>query len=475
MLKRSRAVIAAVLLGTVGGCSFAPPYHVPTMSMPAAYKETAPWVQAQPAELAAKGDWWTGFGDPLLSSLEQQIETGNFTLAAALSRYDRARAYLAQARSDTGVHGVAEGYATRNRQSNHRPLRGSNQPDLYAANDIDVSFNYELDLWGRVRNAIAAGRAEVAASDADTAAIKLSLQSELAAQYITLRGYDRQLELLDATVSTFSQADALTRRRFVGGVASGLDAGRSGTQLAEAQAQRSSLLGERALVEHAIASLVGTPASSFTIAPAPISLTLPAVPAGVPSTLLQRRPDIAAAERRVAAANAEIGVVKAAFFPAIRLSGTIGFQDTGGPGFLTAPNNFWSIGPGAILSLLDGGRRRAQLAVARSIHDEATAQYRADVLRAFQDVEDNLALLHHLADEASLERTAVEQAALTEKLSLNRYMAGAATFLDVATAQTTALRTRQTALDLETRRLEASVRLIQALGGGWSSADQNAS
>ncbi|MGI4877464.1 MAG: TolC family protein, partial [Janthinobacterium lividum] len=232
----SRRLLAASLLATLSGCSFAPPYHPPTVSTPAAYKETAPWIRAEPAELAAKGDWWTGFGDPALNGLEQQIATGNFTLAASLARFDRARAYLAEARSDTGVHGVVEGSTSRNRQSNDRPLRGANQPDVYTANDVDLSFSYEVDLWGRVRNAIAAGRAEAAASAADLAALKLSLQSELASQYIMLRSYDRQLDLLDATVATYQQADALTRRRFAGGIASGLDTGRSGTQLAEAQA-----------------------------------------------------------------------------------------------------------------------------------------------------------------------------------------------------------------------------------------------
>ena len=454
------------VLATASGCSFAPPYHPPVVSVPVTYKEAAPWIPAAPAESAARGDWWRAFGDPLLDDLEGRL-SGNFTLAAALSRIDRARAYLAQARSDTGVHGVAEGYTTRNRQSNDRPLRGSNQPDLYAANNLDVSFNYELDLWGRVRNAIAAGRAELAATDADTASVRLSLQSQLARRYITLRGYDRQLQLLDATVAAYRQADDLTRRRFVGGIVSGLDAGRSGTQLAEAEAQRVDLVARRALVEHAIASLVGVPASSFTIATATTELRQPAIPPGVPSTLLQRRPDIAAAERRVAAANAEIGVTKAAFFPAIRISGTYGYQNTGGPDFLSTPNSFWSIGPGAILNLLDGGRRRAQLAVARSALDEAVAAYRGDVVTAFQEVEDSLALLAQLDREAQAEQTAVEQAALTERLSLNRYDAGAATFLDVVTAQTTALRTRQTALDLESRRLDASVRLIEALGGDW--------
>ena len=355
---------------------------------------------------------------------------------------------------------------TRNRQSDHRPLRSANQPTFYAADTISGLFTYELDLWGRVRNAVAAGRASVQASDADTAAITLSLQTQVATQYLRLRSYDEELKLLDDTVAAYTQADALIRRRFDGGIASGLDTSRSGAQLKEAEAERDDLLAARALIEHAIASLVGTPASSFTIAAATTSPPIPATPVGLPSTLLERRPDVAAAERRVAAANAEIGVARAAFFPAITLGGSGGFQNTGGPLF-TAGNTLWSIGPGAALALLDGGRRRAQLAIAREARDLAADEYRATVLQAFQDVEDDLALSAHLTDEAVAQDEAVRQAAITEQLSLNRYVEGASTYLDVVTAQTTALRTRRAAIVLRTRRLQTSVRLIAATGGGW--------
>lgn len=470
-----RALLSMLLVATtLSGCSFAPVYRPPVTPAPVAFKEGGPWTQANPADLAQRGDWWTLYGDATLNGLERRIDTDNPTLAGALGRYDESRAYLAQARAGLFPQIGVSTDVERDRQSDNRPLRGGGQPDTYGASTIGASVSYELDLWGRLRNSVAAGRAEAQASADDLAAIKLSLEGQLAASYMTLRGYDQQMALLSATVDAYAKADALTERRFRGGIASGIDTGRSGTQLAEAQAQLADVEAARALTEHAIASLVGTPASRFAIRPAVIEMTLPVVPAGLPSTLLERRPDVAAAERRMAAANSEIGVAKAAFYPSISLGGQGGFQDAGLPSLFTAPNIFWSIGPSAVLSLFDGGRKRAQLAVARAAWTQATATYRGQVLQAFQDVEDNLAQLHHLGDEAQAEDRAVHQAAQTETLSLNRYVKGAVTYLDVVTAQTTALRTRRVALDLSTRRLQASVGLIRAIGGGWTPPTQTA-
>jgi NodT family efflux transporter outer membrane factor (OMF) lipoprotein len=466
--ERLVAAFGMTVLAT--GCSLAPPYKTPQVDMPTAYKEVGPWTQARPGDLLPKGDWWTLYGDATLDGLEGRIAAANPTLAEALARHDQARAFLAEIGAAELPQAGFDASATRNRQSDNRPLRGANQPDVYDANTLGVGIDYELDLWGRVRNAVAAGKAEVQASSADLAALMLSLQAELASQYIALRGFDQELELLGDSVANYQRADALTQRRFAGGIASGLDVGRAATQLAEAQAQRADVAARRALTEHAIASLVGSPASTFSIAPVSAELTLPSIPVGVPSTLLQRRPDIAAAERRVAAANAEIGVARAAFYPSITLTGLLGFQNTGG-GLLTAPNTFWSIGPDAVLSLFDGGKRRARVAQAAAERDALTARYRADVLHAFQDVEDNLSLLAHLSDEATAQSVAVKQAGFAETLSMNRYVQGAVTYLDVVTAQTTALRTRRDALDLRTRRLQASVRLIRAIGGGWSSTE----
>ena len=466
MARRAARVAAFIALASVAGCSFAPPYARPTAEIPPVFKEGGPWRIAEPADLQPRGDWWTLFNDATLSGLEARVATANPTLASALSRFNQAQAYLAIAQAGAGPRAEIDTSFTRNRQSDHRPLRSANQPTFYAADTISGMFSYELDLWGRVRNAVAAGRASVQASDADTAAITLSLQTQLATQYLRLRGYDEELRLLDATVAAYTQSDALIRRRFEGGIASGLDTSRSGAQLQEAEAERHDVRAARALIEHAIASLVGTPASSFTIAAGTVTPPIPATPVGVPSTLLERRPDIAAAERRVAAANAEIGVARAAFFPAITLGGSGGFQNTGGPLF-TGGNTLWSIGPGAVLALLDGGRRRAQLAIAREARDLAAADYRGVVLQAFQDVEDDLALSANLSNEAVAQDEAVRQAAITEQLSLNRYVEGASTYLDVVTAQATALRTRRAAIVLRTRRLQTSVRLIAATGGGW--------
>jgi NodT family efflux transporter outer membrane factor (OMF) lipoprotein len=466
-MAERRSFAAALMLAMLGGCSFAPAYHPPVTATPAAYKEAEPWTPAAPADLAGSGDWWTLYGDATLNGLEQRIGQGNPTLSGALGRYDEARAYLAEARSGLFPHIGVETDVTDNRQSDNRPLRGAGQPDLYPADTVGGEAGYELDLWGRVRNSVRAGRAEAQASADDLAALRLSLEGQLASSYIALRGLDRQAELLSATVDAYAKADAMTRRRFVGGIASGIDTGRSGAQLAEAQAQLADVENARALTEHAIASLIGTPASSFTLAPAYVDFTLPEVPVGLPSTLLQRRPDVAAAERRMAAANAEIGVAKAAFYPSISLGGQGGFQNTGLPTLFTAPNLFWSVGPSAVLNLFDGGRRRAQLAVTRANWTQATAAYRGQVLQAFQDVEDGLAQLHHLGDEAAAEDRAVQQAGQTETLSLNRYVKGAVTYLDVVTAQTTALRTRREAIQLTTQRLQASVALIRAIGGGW--------
>jgi len=467
MAERRRAACVLMAMAALAGCSFAPAYHPPVTVTPASYKEAGPWAPAAPADLAPRGDWWTLYGDATLNRLEQRIDKDNPSLAGALGRYDEARAYLAEARSGLFPHIGLDADITDNRQSDNRPLRGANQPDLYPADTVGGEAGYELDLWGRVRNSVAAGRAEAQASADDLAALRLSLEAQLAASYIALRGFDRQAELLSATVDAYARADAMTRRRFAGGIASGIDTGRSGAQLAEAQAQLADVRNARALTEHAIASLVGVPASSFTIAPASVDLALPDVPVGLPSTLLQRRPDVAAAERRMAAANAEIGVAKAAFFPSISLGGQGGFQNTGLPGLFTAPDIFWSIGPSAVLNLFDGGRRRAQLAVARANWTQATAHYRGQVLQAFQDVEDGLSRLHHLGVEVAAEDRAVQQAGQAEALSLNRYVKGAVTYLDVVTAQATALRTRRQSLELATLRLQASVGLIRAIGGGW--------
>lgn len=471
MAKPLSRWLAGAALVLLGGCSMAPAYHPPVLPAPVAFKEMptagdSVWKPVDPANTALPAAWWTGFGDPLLDRLEARIDGDNPTLAGALARYDMARATLAGARSGLFPRVELTPGLIRNRQSDERPLRGGSQPDFYTAATLGGDISYEADLWGRVRNSVASGRALAQASRDDLAAVKLTLQGQLAATFVRLWGQDQQLALLAQTIEAFTKADALTRNRFRGGIATGMDVGRAGALLGEARAQYAALQADRAVSEHAIASLVGQTASTFSIPRRDTPLTLPAIPVGLPSTLLARRPDVAAAERRMAAANARIGVARAAFFPQITLGGAGGFQSTALAGLVAAPNIFWAIGPGAILNLFDGGKRRADVAAARADWSAATAEYRARALGAFQDVEDALATLHYLDTAQSAQDQAVKSAAGTSAIALDRYIKGAATYLDVTTAQESLLRDQQSALSLRTQRLTASVALARALGGG---------
>ena len=468
-----RTATAAALLGAtaLAGCaSMAPKYAPPATAVPPAFKETGDWTQAAPADAMSRGAWWGLFGDPTLDQLEGRIDAANPTLAAAVARWDAAKAYVKETQSGLLPHVGSEVQVTQDRESDNRPLRGKNLPDWYGADTLAGEVDWDLDLWGRVRSLVKAGKAEAQASEADLADVRLSLQAELADDYLRLRGLDAEEKLLVDTVAAYGRALDLIDRRHDGGAASGLDVGRATTQLESARAVMQDIKAQRALYEHAIASLVGEPASSFSVAPQIVSFTVPEVPAGVPSALLQRRPDIAAAERRVAAANARIGAAKAAFYPDLTLSAAGGFQNTGLPGWLSPGNEIWSAGPTLIAPLFEGGLRHAELKVAKAEHAEAAAQYRTVVLRAFQDVENGLAQSNDLAVEAGPQQAAVAAAATTERLALIRYREGAVSYLEVVTAQTAALQAEQAELNLTTHRLQASLSLIRALGGGWSAA-----
>jgi NodT family efflux transporter outer membrane factor (OMF) lipoprotein len=470
-MMATKAAIAAMACGLLSACSLAPDYKVPETATPPAYKEAGLWSQAKPADSLLRAAWWRLYGDATLNGLEERIEASNPTLAEAMARYEAAQGLLEEAQSAQFPILTAGGHATRNRQSDNRPLRSASQPSAYNDDLAGGILSWDLDLWGRVRNEVAAGKAEAQASFADLQSIRLSLQAQLADRYVELRGLDAQAELLRNAVSIYRKAFDITNDRHAKGIASGLDVGRAQTQLENTQAQASEVQARRALLEHAIASLVGEPASSFSIPAQQVRLNLPNTPTGVPSLLLQRRPDIAAAERRVAATNAEIGVARAAFYPDISLSALAGFQNTGNDGLFTAPDAFWALGPSMALTVFDAGRHEGQLAIAKAGNSAAAAAYRAAVLRAFQDVEDNLALLARLSDEASAEARSVTAATRTQDLALALYQNGALGFLDVVVAQTTALQVQQAALSIETRRLQASVDLIHGLGGGWADSD----
>ena len=473
MARTALALIAAPLLAAVAGCSLAPAYAPPkTEVAPVAFKEMGPWTPAAPADAAPRGGWWRVYNDPVLDDLQAQLQAANNGLASAVARYDQARALAAQARAGLFPEVDLTGTAQTLRQSENRPLRtGGAGPDTYDNQQAGLAVNYEIDLWGRLRNLASANRAQAQASAADLASAELSQRAELANTYMLLRGADAQLKLLRNTVELYSRAFDLTNARHEGGASSGLDVGRAETQLRTARAQIPDVSAQRALYEHAIAVLVGKQASALSIAPIDGGPAIPRTPVSAPSTLLQRRPDIAAAERRAAAANAQVGVARAAMFPTLTLGLNGGYQSSGGINLLQAPNTFWTLGPGVVFPLLDEGRRKAQADFARAQFSQISSDYRQAVLTAFQNVEDQLALNNRLAEEASEQALAVSAARRTQDLALTRYQLGAANFLEVVIAQTAALQVEQSALTVQTRRLQASVNLVRALGGGWSVED----
>ena len=466
-MKRVRDAVVLALTLSLGACSLAPPLKTPVVPTGDVYKELGPWTQAQPADRLPRDSWWTLYDSGELNDLEKRLIAGNPTLAAALASYEQAKALSDQARAGLFPALGVGANVSRNRESSNAPLRGPTTPTYYNSNAVNGSVSYELDLWGQIRNEVAAGEANASASAADLENARLSLVAQLVGDYIQLRSLDRDSAILDETVKTYTRALSLTQQRHDAGIAPGLDVSQAQTQLDAARSQSAQTLAQRALMEHAIAALLGISASTFSIEPEIVAITLPQIPSGVPATLLQRRPDIAAAQRRMSAANANIGVARAAYFPSLTLGAQGGFQSTGYSNWLSAPSSFWAIGPNALLSVFDGGLRRAQVAQARAEFDASAANYRSTVVSAFQQVEDSLATLNHYHDAAVDEKAAVNAAQHTLDLSMALYKQGATDYLTVVTSQTALLQTQLEALNLDTLQLSASVDLVRALGGGW--------
>lgn len=465
-MPNTRSLLATVAALAVTACSTAPDYRQPTAATPPAYKEAAGWQTAGTAVPPA-GKWWQAFGDATLDGLEEQVAGGNFDLAAATARYEQARGLVRQARADLYPEIGLGASAGRQRVSAGRPLSPTDSAATYSVATVGPSLDYEVDLFGRVRNSIRANTAAAQASEADVAGLRLGLQAQLATAYFDMRGLDARIVLLRETVTAFERAFRLTDTRHRGGIASGIDVSRAQSQLSSARAELSSVAIARQRDEHAIAVLTGRPPADVTIAVVDRQLAPPAIPAGLPSTLVERRPDIAAAERRVAAANARIGVARAALFPSLTLGASGGFQAATGALF-SASNTFWALGPvSAALAVFDGGRRRAGVRIARADYDETVATYRQTVLDAFREVEDDLSAQRLLAAQEKDQHVAADAAARTRDLALTRYRDGAADYLDVVTAQTAALDAQRALLDLRSRQLQTATDTIRALGGAY--------
>lgn len=465
MHARLKHTLLLSALLTLGACSLAPPYQPPQPALPRHFSDShGDWLPVGPSD-ARPGDWWRRFGDPHLNELQQALLRANPTLAAALAHYQAARAAAAGIAAARAPQGGLNGAFSRQRQSDNRPLRGSGQQDVYDSDSLAVGLDLDLDLWGRLKNLAAAGHAQAQASADDLAAARLDLQRQLALQYLGLRGLDRQASILGESLAAYTQALEMTRTRYTNGIASELDVARASHQLADAQAQRDEVLAQRHLLEHSIAELLGEDLTRFHIADNTELPALPGIPAQLPSSLLQRRPDIAAAERRLFAANAAIGVARAAWLPDLNLAALIGGQTAGSGSLLAAGNRVWALGPMASLPLFDGGRRDAAEKQAKAEFEEASAHYKATVLKALREVQDPLGELYDLQREASDQDDASRAAERSLQLAQNSYSAGAVSYLDVISAQTAALNARLRGQALQTRRLQASATLLVALGG----------
>jgi NodT family efflux transporter outer membrane factor (OMF) lipoprotein len=466
-----RAGLVACALASAA-CMAGPTYvrPEPPAPLPEAFKEAGTWKVAEPSDGVSRGNWWEVFGDERLNALEAQLSVSNQTLKAAQAQFDQARALLRSAQSALYPQVGSAAAIAATDQSENRPLRNRTTPTRYDDYLLRLDVSYEADVWGRVRSTTSAARAGAQATAADLESVTLSLRTDLAANYFLLRALDAEAQILDSSVAALERALELTTNRHQGGIASLADVAQAEAQLHATRAQAIDVRARRATVEHAIAVLVGVPASSFSLPPLPLAADPPVIQPDVPSALLERRPDIAAAERRVAAANAQIGVAASAFYPLVLLTGNAGFEAASVGDWLKAASGFWSIAPAAVLTIFDGGRRRAVSAQARAAHERTVANYREVVLGAFREVEDNLALLRVLAEEAEAQTAAVAAADRALTLAKNRYRGGVASYLEVVVVQNAALTNRRVELGIQSRRYTASVLLIKALGGNWDAS-----
>jgi multidrug efflux system outer membrane protein len=466
-MKRWCAAVAVA--GILAGCNLAPIYDPPHYLLPDSYQGSGAFRVAQPQNSSSlRGDWWTLFGDDQLNRLEEQLIRENPNLEAAAELYTQARDLAAEAQSHLYPQIGAQALVSENRESAHHLFSSFNQPRQQASNLVGGVASWEPDFWGAIRNGAHAQKRLAQASAADLATARLSLEAELANDYIAVRGFDAELEVLRESIVAYQKAVDVARLRTEGKIASGLDLARALSQLDSAQAQETEMKLQRDLMQHAIAVLVNAIPSSFSIAPAnAFTLTPPLVPAGIPSQLLERRPDIASAERQMAAANAEIGVSRAAFYPNITLGGLAGFEDNAF-NLSSLPNSLWSVGAGAMLPLFEGGLRRAELQRSWSQYAQTRDGYRSTVLASFQEVEDGLSLGQHLTTEVAQQREANDQATQALSISTTLYEDGLDNYLSVAVAQVSALAAQTAEVQLLSRQMQASVSLIRALGGGWT-------
>lgn len=470
-----RYTLAAVAFTAWTGCTVGPDYVRPPAPVPAAYKEGEGWTLAHPADARIGEAWWLLFNDPQLSALVEQVAISNQNLAAAEAQLRQARALARAARAEFYPTLTAAASIARSRRSGGVSSGTGTDPGAGSVNSrgtatdysLPLELSWEADLWGRIRRNVEANRDSAQASAADLAAARLSAQAELAENYFLLRSLDAERALLDETVSSLQKARELTQNRYATGVAAKADLLQAETLLKTTKAQAISLGVQRAQLEHAIALLIGKPAAAFSLPAAPLAAVLPRIPVGLPSQLLERRPDIASAERRMAAANAQIGIAQAAYYPSVRLSASAGLDALTFADLVSSPGRFWAVGPALAATLFDAGLRRAQSDQARANYEATVAFYRQTVLTGFQEVEDHLAALRILEAEAQAQEDAVRSSREALEVTLNQYRGGIVGYLNVIVSQSTALANERAAVGIRSRRLAASVLLIRALGGGW--------